>query len=125
MRLIDADALKETIFEKTDGLEDLWDTAGILNTINNAPTIPLPDFKEGYKQAIIDGKTNYSSLKENLTMDEVNKKAIERMGDILDAIKVEIDTITEQSNSHDEDVKVSETILNLSEAFDKISRNIR
>ena len=26
----------------------------------NAPTVPLPDFKEGYKQAIIDGKTNYS-----------------------------------------------------------------
>jgi hypothetical protein len=28
--------------------------------IDNAPTVPLPDFKEGYKQAIIDGKTNYS-----------------------------------------------------------------
>ena len=26
----------------------------------NAPTIPLPDFKEGYKQAILDGKTNFS-----------------------------------------------------------------
>lgn len=39
MRLIDADALKETIFEKTDSLEDLWDTAGVLNAINNAPTV--------------------------------------------------------------------------------------
>ncbi len=29
-------------------------------TIDNAPTVPLPDFKEGYKQAIIDGKTNFS-----------------------------------------------------------------
>lgn len=28
--------------------------------IDNAPTVPLPDFKEGYKQAIIDGKNNYS-----------------------------------------------------------------
>lgn len=53
-------------------------------------------------------------------MDEVNKKAIERMGDILDAIKVEIDTITGQSNTHDDDVKVSETILNLTEAFYQI-----
>ena len=32
----------------------------ILHDIDNAPTVPLPDFKEGYKQAIIDGKTNYS-----------------------------------------------------------------
>lgn len=31
--------------------------------INNAPTVPLPDFKEGYKQAIIDGKTNFSRPK--------------------------------------------------------------
>ena len=28
--------------------------------IDNASPIPLPDFKEGYKQAIIDGKTNFS-----------------------------------------------------------------
>ena len=31
-----------------------------LDFIDNAPTVPLPDFKEGYKQAIIDGKTNFS-----------------------------------------------------------------
>lgn len=31
-----------------------------LTEIDNAPTVPLPDFKEGYKQAIIDGKTNFS-----------------------------------------------------------------
>ena len=28
--------------------------------IDNAPTVSLPDFKEGYKQAILDGKTNFS-----------------------------------------------------------------
>ena len=28
--------------------------------VANAPTVPLPDFKDGYKQAIIDGKTNFS-----------------------------------------------------------------
>lgn len=31
-----------------------------LDLIDNAPTVPLPDFKAGYKQAIIDGKANYS-----------------------------------------------------------------
>ena len=37
----------------------------------NAPTIPLPDFKEGYKQAILDGKTNYSrQLGEWITVNE-------------------------------------------------------
>lgn len=28
--------------------------------IDNAPSAPLPDFKEGYKQAIVDGQTNFS-----------------------------------------------------------------
>ena len=32
----------------------------IIDEIDNAPTVPLPDFKEGYKQAIIDGETNFS-----------------------------------------------------------------
>lgn len=58
-------------------------------------------------------------------MDEIKQKALERMNDILDAIKVEVDTIIDQSNTHDEDAKVSETILNLTEAFDKIYRNAR
>lgn len=58
-------------------------------------------------------------------MGEVKKKMIERLGDILDAIKVETDTIIACSNSHDEDVEVSETILNLTDAFDKIYRNLR
>ena len=58
-------------------------------------------------------------------MDEVNKKAIERMGDILDAIKAEADTITGQSNTHDADAMVSETIYNLAMAFELIYRNVR
>ena len=40
-RLIDADALKATIMSKADGMEDLWDTAGVLNTINKEPTVEL------------------------------------------------------------------------------------
>lgn len=66
MRTIDADALKKTIdkeLEKADLSEyeacvcvsDIYDKC-----IDNAPTIPQPDFKEGYKQAILDGKTNFS-----------------------------------------------------------------
>lgn len=39
MRLIDANALKEVVFSKSDGMEDLWDTAGVCNLIDNAPTI--------------------------------------------------------------------------------------
>ncbi len=58
-------------------------------------------------------------------MDDIKKKMIERLGDILDAIKVETNTIVECSNSHDEDNEVSETILNLTDAFDKIYRNLR
>ena len=57
-RLIDADALKKIIHcEYSDDL-------GILDKIDNSPTVPLPDFKEGYKQAILDGKTNYSRQQE-------------------------------------------------------------
>ena len=40
-RLIDADALKANIMSKADGMEDLWDTAGVLNAINNEPTFEL------------------------------------------------------------------------------------
>lgn len=52
MRLIDADALL---------IENLGYCLGVSEgNIDRAPTIPLPDFKDGYKQAIIDGKTNFS-----------------------------------------------------------------
>lgn len=43
--------------------KDEWESAEISELIKayeKRPTVPLPDFKEGYKQAIIDGKTNYS-----------------------------------------------------------------
>ena len=36
------------------GVYDVWEL------IDNAPTVPQPDFKEGYKQAIRDGKTNFT-----------------------------------------------------------------
>lgn len=70
-RLIDADALKEAIAEfhqkENERLHNpLWGSIG-LNALNrlidNAPTVPLPDYKEGYKQAILDGKTNFSRPK--------------------------------------------------------------
>lgn len=32
-------------------------------SLDDVPTVPLPDFKEGYKQAIRDGKTNFSRPK--------------------------------------------------------------
>ena len=65
MRLIDADALKQEIFNYFDGVTvNNVNGAYIIRDTNviidNAPTAPLPDFKEGYKQAIIDGKTNFS-----------------------------------------------------------------
>lgn len=31
----------------------------VINCIDNATTVELPDFKAGYKQAILDGKTQY------------------------------------------------------------------
>lgn len=52
MRLIDADALKKTF-------EELHLHPDLIELIDNAPSVPLLDFKEGYKQAIIDGKTNF------------------------------------------------------------------
>lgn len=56
--LISREALKKEFAKHTDSYGNLqvgWDYL-----IDNAPTVPLPDFKEGYKQAIIDGKTNFS-----------------------------------------------------------------
>jgi hypothetical protein len=57
MRLIDADALKEEI--GSWGIND-YEPADFIDAIDNAPSVSLPDFKEGYKQAIIDGKTNFA-----------------------------------------------------------------
>ena len=55
-------------------------------------------------------------------MDKINKKALERMNDILDAIKVEIDAITGPSKNLDDDFIASDTILDLAKAFDIIYR---
>lgn len=79
MRPIDADVLKRELIKAFNcenatkyGNKDakqqarsystimLYEVADIIeDAIDNAPTIPLPDYKEGYKQAILDGKTNY------------------------------------------------------------------
>lgn len=61
--LISRSELKKAI-EQGEGFS--WDSHGKDDLcvrkkyIDNAPKVPLPDFKEGYKQAIIDGKTNFS-----------------------------------------------------------------
>lgn len=41
--------------------------------IYNAPTVPLPDFEEGYKQAIRDGKTNFSRPQDKWSLVEYKK----------------------------------------------------
>ena len=58
--LISRKALRKTVCAKF-GNSNLTDAFN--DIIDNAPSVPLPDFKEGYKQAIIDGKTNYSRQK--------------------------------------------------------------
>lgn len=58
MRPIDADALINNIESLSWLPVSKW-VKEIYGLIANAPTIPLPDFKDGYKQAILDGKTNY------------------------------------------------------------------
>lgn len=60
--LISREALKAKMFDIPKPKEGatFWDgvdTVGDL--IDKAPLVPLPDFKAGYKQAIIDGKTNF------------------------------------------------------------------
>lgn len=55
--LISREALKKAVYTEF-GNSNLTDAFNEI--IDNAPSIPLPDFKEGYKQAIIDGKTNFS-----------------------------------------------------------------
>lgn len=55
--LISRSALKEEFAKHEDRKGYLigdWE-----DFIDNAPPVPLPEFKEGYKQAIIDGKTNF------------------------------------------------------------------
>lgn len=57
-------AINKIIDEEIE-IEEKW-ARGLkysLKIIDNAPTVPLPDFKDGYKQAIIDGKTNFQRPK--------------------------------------------------------------
>lgn len=58
MDLISRENLKKAYFNAIN--ETSIGEVSIIDLINNAPSMPLPDFKEGYKQAIIDGKTNFS-----------------------------------------------------------------
>ena len=69
--------------------------------------------------------TVVNHLRGGLKMDELKQKMIERLGDILDAIKVETDSIIGGANTIFEDKDVSETISNLTDAFDRIYRNLR
>lgn len=71
MRPVDADALLKAIDEERQYLLARGQTGAehilvhnFRNLVEDAPSIPLPDFKDGYKQAIIDGKTNFSRTKE-------------------------------------------------------------
>lgn len=59
MRLIDADELKKCAIPCEIHNGALTDLCVPLYQIDNAPTVPLPDFKDGYKQAILDGKAQY------------------------------------------------------------------
>lgn len=86
-RPIDADILKEAIktydkfaclpngilepfrkLEHPEMFEPYIHFRDVIKAIGNAPTIPLPDFKEGYKQAIRDGKTNFSRHEEEIAL---------------------------------------------------------
>ena len=57
--LISRSALK-IVIEQNQLANAKLSTYDVLKIIDNTPTVPLPDFKEGYKQAIRDGKTNFS-----------------------------------------------------------------
>ena len=61
MRLIDADTLIKEVNENKELFEN--ERVYLEGLLLNAPTVPLPDFKEGYKQAILDGETNFSRQK--------------------------------------------------------------
>ena len=67
--LISRDVLRKELSELQDmlpivkSIEDKQSVRFAIKVIEvliyNAPTVPLPDYKEGYKQAILDGKTHY------------------------------------------------------------------
>ena len=55
--------------------------------------------------------------------DEVKKKANERLEDILDVIKIELDK-TNETSPITHDVEVAQTIAYLTDSFDTIYKNI-
>ena len=58
--LISREALRKALLELFNAVY-IVTVDDVLKHIDNASTVSLPDFKKGYKQAIIDGKTNYSN----------------------------------------------------------------
>ncbi len=71
MRPIDADEVRKHAIEvyHCNGVELETIMVVPLSAIDKAQTIPLPDFKDGYKQAILDGKTNYSRSESKIVPD--------------------------------------------------------
>ena len=63
-------------------------------------------------------------MSKNEINDEVKKKANERLEDILDTIKIELDTINDTSSIAN-DVEASQVISNLSDAFHTIYQDLR
>ena len=63
-RLIDANALKKLIQSKSNGMDDLWDTAGVLNAINCMPTIEPPKITQSSRDEkyIFNGECNHDEL---------------------------------------------------------------
>lgn len=56
--LISRSALKEILDEQMNFEENCRDS--VFDIIDNVQAVPLPDFEDGYKKAILDGKTNFS-----------------------------------------------------------------
>ena len=100
MRLGDLDALKKALKENACEAT-YYPTERVLALIDNAPTVPLPDFKDGYKQAIIDGKTNFSRQKggaEEMTSERV----IELLKEDLNHTKQHLNCVGKAPEFYDE-----------------------
>lgn len=88
MRLIDADELEKRFNEECSGdcgmckHETFNNGVYSCKLITDAPTVPLPDFKEGYKQAIRDGKTNFSRPQGEWEMDNDNIPVCKNCGEV-------------------------------------------
>jgi len=93
--LISREALRKVIFSKTDGMEDLWDTAGVLNVINNAPTVLHDNYSMGYQDGV--KKVNSDTIKfnkikaliDNWAVDDDEHELLEKISDIVNDTEVE------------------------------------